>query len=234
MSAADPIGKAIIDFYKTKKPKDIVVSSDLTEDDIIPVEVLFRSYEAMPEIEKRALALVKGSVLDIGAGAGPHSNYLIQKGFTVKAIDISPGAVAFMKSQGINAQLVDVHRFKHERFDTLLLLMNGLGIAGTKKALIAFLNHLKSLLNPKGQILCDSSDVQFLYENEDGSQWMDLNSEYYGNFNFQMHFEKATGPVFPWVYIDYDSLHEAARHCGFQCQRIEVKENHFLAQLVLP
>jgi SAM-dependent methyltransferase len=233
MNTSDPIGKAILDFHKTGKPKDIIVSSDLTDDDIIPIEVLFRSYEEMPHLEKRALAIAKGRVLDIGAGAGPHSSYLMNQGYTVKAIDSSPGAVEYLKNQGIDAECKNILDLKNETFDTLLLLMNGLGIAGKKSTLVPFLNHLKTLLNPQGQILCDSSDVKFLYEEEDGSYWIDLNSEYYGDFNFQMHYENQSSSVFPWLYVDYDSLHEAALSCGFQCRRIEIEENHFLAQLVL-
>ncbi|NBO60855.1 MAG: class I SAM-dependent methyltransferase [Flavobacteriia bacterium] len=231
---SDPIGKAILDFHKTGKPKDIIVSSDLTDDDIIPVEVLFRSYEEMPSIEKKALSLVKGTVLDIGAGAGPHAQYLAAQGFSVKAIDRSPGAIEHLKGMGIDAECKDIFDVKDETFDTLLLLMNGLGLAGKKNALVMFLNHLKTLLNPKGQILCDSSDVKFLYEEEDGSFWMDLASDYYGDFNFQMHYGKESSEVFPWLYVDYDTLHQTALSCGFHCKRLEVDENHFLAQLVLP
>ncbi|MFM7724822.1 MAG: class I SAM-dependent methyltransferase [Bacteroidota bacterium] len=234
MPTSDPIGKAILDFHRTRKPKDIIVSSDLTDDDIIPIEVLFRSYEEMPNLEKRALDLAQGKILDIGAGAGPHSTYLKSKGFYVKAIDSSPGAIEYLKNQGIEAECRNILDLKDERYDTLLLLMNGIGIAGKKSTLVPFLKHLKTLLNPQGQILCDSSDVKFLYEEEDGSYWMELNSEYYGDFQFQMHYGKESSQVFPWLYVDYDTLHSAAVACGFLCRRLEVEENHFLAQLVLP
>ncbi|MFM7386551.1 MAG: class I SAM-dependent methyltransferase [Bacteroidota bacterium] len=234
MPTSDPIGKAILDFHRTRKPKDIIVSSDLTDDDIIPIEVLFRSYEEMPNLEKRALDLAQGKILDIGAGAGPHSTYLKSQGFYVKAIDSSPGAIEHLKNQGIEAECRNILDLKDETYDTLLLLMNGIGIAGKKSTLVPFLKHLKTLLNPQGQILCDSSDVKFLYEEEDGSYWMELNSEYYGDFQFQMHYGKESSQVFPWLYVDYDTLHSAAVACGFLCRRLEVEENHFLAQLVLP
>ncbi|MFM7663128.1 MAG: class I SAM-dependent methyltransferase [Bacteroidota bacterium] len=234
MPTSDPIGKAILDFHRTRKPKDIIVSSDLTDDDIIPIEVLFRSYEEMPNLEKRALDLAQGKILDIGAGAGPHSTYLKSQGFYVKAIDSSPGAIEYLKNQGIEAECRNILDLKDETYDTLLLLMNGIGIAGKKSTLVPFLKHLKTLLNHQGQILCDSSDVKFLYEEEDGSYWMDLNSEYYGDFQFQMHYGKESSQVFPWLYVDYDTLHSAAVACGFLCRRLEVEENHFLAQLVLP
>jgi len=234
MAGKDPIGDAILEYAKTKKPADIIVSADLCDDDIIPVEVLFRQYDEMPNIEQKALTLSRGRILDVGAGAGPHALYLMNQGLKVMAIDTSEGAVQHLKQQGIDAQRMDIHALKNEKFDTILLLMNGIGIAGTLDKLPKFLMHLKSLLNPKGQILCDSSDVAFLYEEEDGSYWMDLNAGYYGNFKFQMHYKKASNDVFDWLYVDYDNLHKAATACGFTSKRIVVDEHHYLAQLSMP
>ena len=233
MSVKDPIGTAILEYAKNKRPADIIVSADLCDDDIIPVEVLFRSYDEMPKIEQMALSHSLGRVLDVGAGAGPHSQYLKSKGFRVLSIDTSQGAVTFMQSQGLEAKCMDVMDIKDEKFDTILLLMNGIGIAGTKGKLKDFLVHLKGLLNPGGQILCDSSDVSFLYEEEDGSMWMDLNAEYYGNFKFQLHYKKEISKEFEWLYIDYNSLHEIGSKIGLKCKRLEEDEHHFLAQLVM-
>jgi hypothetical protein len=133
----------------------------------------------------------------------------------------------------IDARCMDILDLSGETYDTILLLMNGIGIAGTKNKLPDFLKHLKTLLNPGGQILCDSSDVAFLYEEEDGSYWMDLNAEYYGNFKFQLHYKKESSEVFDWLYIDYDNLHDIASSVGFKCKRVEIDEHHFLAQLTL-
>jgi SAM-dependent methyltransferase len=98
----DPIGQAIQDYAKNKKPFDIVVSSDICDDDIIPIEVLFRSYKDMPDIEKKALKLCKGDVLDVGAGAGIHCQELIKNGLSVHAIDSSKGAVDYLNKFGIS------------------------------------------------------------------------------------------------------------------------------------
>ena len=95
----DPIGAAILDYAATKKPTDIIVCSDICEDDIIPVEVLFRNADEMPELELIALSRCKGKVLDVGAGAGSHALELSENAFDVTAIDISQGAVDHMKKQ---------------------------------------------------------------------------------------------------------------------------------------
>lgn len=106
----DPIGAAILTYAKTKKPFDIIVSSDICEDDIIPIEVLFRRYDAMPELEKIAVDRAKGKILDVGAGAGVHALELMDRGYDVKTIDTSEGAVDYMKQNGINASRINFFR----------------------------------------------------------------------------------------------------------------------------
>ena len=229
----DPIGAAIIDYSNTKKPADIIVSSDICEDDIIPVEVLFRSYDEMPELERQALDRCEGSVLDVGAGAGVHAKVLMETEHDVLAIDISKGAVSYMQSKGINAEKTAFLNLKDQKFDTILLLMNGIGVAGKLSELEGFLQHAKSLLNPGGRILCDSSDIKYLYEDEDGSMWIDLNSEYYGNFRFQMHYKKEKGPWFDWLYVDFDNLFKAAKKVGLKASKVYEQEDHFLAELIV-
>jgi 2-polyprenyl-3-methyl-5-hydroxy-6-metoxy-1,4-benzoquinol methylase len=228
----DPIGKAILDFSKTRKPADIIVHSDLCDDDIIPLEVLFRSYEEMPDLEKTALSLCKGSILDVGAGAGVHASWLESKGYDVVVLESSPGAATFLKEQNFDT----IECFFEEinigkKFDTILMLMNGIGIAKKLSNLEAFLKKVQSIVNPGGQLIFDSSDVRYLYEDEDGSLLIDLNAEYYGNFKFQMEFKKEIGEWFEWLYVDYDTVHGVAKKIGANCERIMEYDNHYLAKV---
>ncbi len=229
----DPVGKAILDFAQTRKPDDIIVCSEICEDDIIPIEVLFRNEDEMPELEIIALNKCTGKILDVGAGAGSHASYLTNIGKDVTAIDISEGAVEFMKEHGIKSKNINFFDFKGEKFDTILMLMNGIGIAGTLANLEKTLTHAKSLLNEGGKILCDSSDIKYLYEDEDGSLWVNLNQEYYGNFRFQMKYKKETGPWFDWLYVDFDSLFTAAKNVGLKCTRVYEQDDNFLAEISL-
>lgn len=229
----DPIGAAILDFAATKKPNDIIVMSDICEDDIIPIEVLFRKLDEMPELEQIAIDAVKGKVLDVGAGAGVHSLELQDRGHEVFPIEISDGAVNYMNKIGLKARKVDFFNLKNEQFDTILMLMNGIGIAGQLSNLDKTLEHAKSLLNPGGKILCDSSDIKYLYEDEDGSLWVDLNSEYYGNFRFQMKYKKELGPKFDWLYVDFDNLFNAAKRVGLKAKRIYSNEDNYLAEITI-
>ena len=227
----DPIGAAINDYARTKKPQDIIVSSDICDDDIIPIEVLFRKLDEMPTIEQMALDKCTGNVLDVGAGAGAHAIELMDRGIQVSAIDISAGAVDWMTKQGISARKVNFFDLKNETYDTILMLMNGIGIAGTLANLERTLRHAASLLNSGGKILCDSSDIKYLYEDEDGSLWVDLNSEYYGNFRFQMKYKNEKGDWFDWLYVDFDNLFKVAESVGLKARRIHEEDDHYLAEL---
>lgn len=229
----DPIGKAILDFAQTRKPDDIIVCSEICEDDIIPIEVLFRNEDEMPELEIVALNKCSGKILDVGAGAGSHALFLKNLGKDVTAIDISEGAVAFMNELGIKSQKINFFDYSENNFDTILMLMNGIGIAGTLSNLENTLSHAKSLLNEGGKILCDSSDIKYLYEDEDGALWVNLNQEYYGNFRFQMKYKKETGSWFDWLYVDFDTLFAAAKKVGLKCTRVFEQDDNFLAEISL-
>jgi len=227
----DPIGLAIYSYHKNQKDLDIIVKSDICTDDIIPIEVLFRSFSEMPELEKIALDKCQGEILDVGACAGPHCSELIKRGFNVQAIEISKGAVSYLKSNNVSAELSSFLNYSNGNFDTILMLMNGIGIAGKLTNLEKYLIHAINLLNKNGKVLCDSSDIRYLYEEEDGSLWMDLNSEYFGNFRFQMEYKNCKSPWFDWLYVDYDNLHKIASSVGFSCKKIYEENNHFLAEL---
>ncbi|MES2799146.1 MAG: class I SAM-dependent methyltransferase [Bacteroidota bacterium] len=229
----DPMGAAILDYAKSKKPADIIVCADLCEDDIIPVEVLFRTYDEMPELEKMALDECGNSVLDVGAGAGVHAKVLMGREHQVTAIDISKGVNDYLATQGIECTRTAFLDFKGQKFDTVLMLMNGIGIAGKLADLETYLLHAKSLLNEGGNIIFDSSDVKFLYEDEDGSYWMDLNAAYYGNFRFQMHYKKEKSEWFDWLYVDFDSMYKIAKKVGLKAKRIYENDDNYLAVLTV-
>lgn len=232
MEPKDIFGEAIKAYYQTGKEQLIKVHSDNFEDDEILVSYLFRSFEEMPEIEQKALQLCRGDILDVGCGAGSHSLYLQNKGCKVKAIDTAVGAIEICGKRGVlNAQLEDFYRHK-ESYDTILLLMNGSGIIGELKNFSAFFSHLKTILNPNGQVFIDSSDLIYLFENENGEFWVDASKGYYGEMKYQVSFNRDTSEVFNWLYVDYNTLQRAAHFSGFNCELIIEGEHYdYLARL---
>ena len=214
----DPMGRAIADYHATGKASRLRVFSPMFDEDEIPVETLFRPVEDMPVIEQEALRLSRGSILDVGAGAGCHSLALQQSGKLVMAIDISPLAVATMRSRGVrDARQQDFFTLRGQ-YDTILMLMNGLGIVGRLSRLPAFFMQVDSLLAPNGQLLCDSSDICYVFEDEDGIIDLTGVEGYYGELTYQMQYKSIRGNAFPWLFIDPSTLAEQARMCGFDVE----------------
>ena len=226
----DPLGQIILDYSQDKVERFVTVESDLCDDDFIDASYLFRSYDEMPKFEQLALDRCSGDILDIGAGAGMHAKYLHEKGLSVKAIDVSVGAVKYMQSQGINAEVQDFFQVT-EQYDTLLMMMNGIGIAGSLRNLERTLLQAKKMMRDNGQLLFDSTDIKYLYMDDDGSMWIDLNTEYYGNFNFKMHYENQSTDWFEWLYVDFETLKTAATTLNLNAEKLYEDQSQFLARI---
>ena len=231
-SKTDPMGRAITDYFKNEAAEKLRVFSPMFEEDEIPLTTLFRNYESMPEIERKALDLTKGRVLDVGAGAGCHSLVLQEKGMDVTAIDISPLSVETMKKRGVKKVLEQDFFTLEGQYDTILMLMNGIGIVGTLERLPEFFKQLDKILAPGGQVLCDSSDISYVFETDEGIIELPAGASYYGELSFQMQYRDTIGEPFDWLYIDADTLREEAEKCGYAVDVIAEGEHYdYLARI---
>jgi len=232
----DIIGIALLDYQNGHYSEDIKTFSSLDEEDTIPIPYLFRPFKAMPKLEQIALKKCSGKVLDIGCGSGSHSLYLQENGSVVTGLDKSSGAIKVCQQRGlINTVCSPILEYSGSQFDTLLLLMNGIGIAGSLDQLGNLLNHFKSLLKPNGQILLDSSNIIYMFEqDEDGGYWVPDNNNYYGEVVFQMGYKGIKGKSFKWLYLDFDTLKKYANIHGFHCKLVSDGEHFdYLAKLTL-
>ncbi|UZH56020.1 methyltransferase domain-containing protein [Salinimicrobium tongyeongense] len=233
----DIFGKAFIAYFENGDNTDIVVHSPDFDDDVIPVPYLFRKYKEMPRLEQKALQLCRGKVLDVGCGAGSHALYLQQeRKLAVTAIDTSGGAIEVCRKRGISdARNIAFEDLSEEKYDTILLLMNGTGIVGKMKFLDAFFEQLKKLLSEKGQVLIDSSDLIYLFDaDEDGGVWVDSSQGYYGELTYRLSYKAETSSSFDWLYLDFESLSLAAGKNSFKCEKIFEGEHYdYLARLTV-
>ncbi|MGI9545841.1 MAG: class I SAM-dependent methyltransferase [Flavobacteriaceae bacterium] len=230
----DLFGQALLDYVNGDYSGDITTYISLDEEDLLSLPYLFRSFDEMPALEQRALQLSVGKVLDVGCGAGSHSLYLQKKGMDITALDVSPGAVATCKKRGLkNVILTDFYDFSGMKFDTILLLMHGIGMAGNIENLDAFLEHLISLLNPGGQVLLDSSDIIYMFDQDkDGGYWVPGDVAYYGEVQFIVEYKEVKSASFPWLYLDYNTLEAVATEKDLTCQLVSSGEhNDYLARL---
>ena len=228
----DPMGRAIAEYYKTGKAEKLKVFSPMFEEDELPLPTLFRSYDEMPEIEQKALNIAKGKTLDVGAGSGCHSLVLQDRGIDITAIDISPYSVETMKERGVKKVFEQDFFTLKGQYDTILMLMNGIGIMGTLERMSVFFKLLDRILAPGGQVLCDSSDICYVYETDDGIIELPDDMEYYGELSFQMQYKDTIGEPFDWLYIDADTLMMKAEENGYAVEVLaEGKHYDYLARI---
>lgn len=233
----DPLGHALLDYHHGQTDAALTVFSDVAEEEPLPAAYFFRSFWEMPELERQALELCQGRVLDLGAGAGCHALELQNRGFEVKAIDASAGAVQVMQARGVRQvahhSLLDAALI-HQKYDTLLMLMNGLGLVGTLDGLVVFLRHAHQLLAPGGQILATSSDISYLYEDEDGALVFDLNGPYHGEVTYTMQYGAEQGAPFHWLFADASILQDYAEEAGYEVDFLgKDDQQQYLVRLTL-
>lgn len=231
----DPMGTAIRDYHRTGSARQLRVCSTMFDEDELPVPHLFRTRKTLPPLEVEALDLARGRVLDVGAGAGCHALPLQNAGFEVTALDISPLAVEVMRERGLrNVVLGDFFTddFGHG-FDTILMLMNGIGICGGLNELPAFFHRLDHLLADGGSVLTDSCDLRFVLGDEEGNIDPEEFDGYYGEVDYRMCYAGIEGEPFNWLYVDFSTLSAAASASGFvaECLR-EGVDGAYLARLV--
>ncbi len=225
----DILGNALNDYFQGTKRKKLLLHTSYGDMEEMPIEVFFRQPDDFPELEHIALALCDGSVLDVGAGVGSHALYLQAKGMQVHALEISPQACAIMQKRGVQ-HIIQRDFFDHtgQKYDTLLFLMNGVGLAGSLNNLKDFLNHCKSLLNSGGQLLFDSSDIDYLYA--DGS--VKKPRGYYGEIRYRYEYKNQKSQPFDWLFVDQETLIHHAHAEGWVVQELyEDEDGHYLVRM---
>ncbi len=229
------MGQAALDYLKGKRGHEICVQSNIVEDDVIPVDYLFRSYDELPPLEQKALLHCKGKVLDVGGAVGAHSLILQQRGVDVTLLDSSPGCCQVARQRGVQ-QVINADFYHYEptqKYDTLLLMMNGIGLAAAIEHLPVFFAKAKELLVPGGQIILDSSDLRYLYVDEDS--YCELPEEhYYGEVMYTMAYKNHKTKPFEWLFVDAALLAEKAKENGFELSKLADGHHYdYLARLLL-
>lgn len=229
----DLMGKAIWDFYQNKSADDLLTETSISEIDELPVEYFFRDFDEMNLLEQKALELSTGKILDIGAGAGSHSLYLQnEKKLEVFALDNSPKSVEVCQLRGVkNVWCSDILDFPVQTFDTILLLMNGTGIFESLDKIDFYLEKLQSLLNEKGQILIDSTDILYMYDRDEDGGVMVPADRYYGEVDYFIHYQLDTENPTKWLYLDFETFKRAAENNGLEIEKILQEEDSYLAKL---
>lgn len=223
----DLLGQAVYDHYHGHTINKLWIYNQYGPREEMPVAAYFREEDNMPDLEWLALNECRGRILDIGAGAGSHALALQQRGADITALDISPLLVEVMQGRGVEKVIkADIYKYTGAAYDTLLLLMNGIGLAGTPDNLKVLLKHFKELLSPGGQVLFDSSDVGYLYDDDKPT------GHYYGEIAYRYSYNKVKTEWFNWLYVDEHTMKHIAEECGFvMTVLLEDEYGQYLARL---
>jgi SAM-dependent methyltransferase len=230
------LGRALLDYHQGDTSAQITVESNLWENELTPVEEFYRPEAvALPEIEWRALRLCRGRVLDLGAGAGRHAVELQKLGFDVTAVDILPEAVAIMKDRGVtDARHGDLGAVSGDHFDTILLLMHGVGLVGTLEGLAEFLDRVQGILGTGGRIIFDSANLGAVLPSreEEHRSRVDGTDRYFGEVTFRLNYNGWQGAAYPWLFLDSKTLAARSKRSGF-CMTVAVQGSRgaYLARL---
>lgn len=228
-----PLGLGIKDYFESKERTHIKVYTVDGESTPYPAELFFRDYEDFGIFDELACHFARGRVLDVGAGAGCISLFLQELNFEVTAIEISPEGVEVMQKLGVkDARVGDFFDLKGEQWDTILLMMNGIGFVGNLKELDRFLEHCKLLLKPGGQILFDSSDLALA--DLGGTDYTGEESSYEGEVWYQLEYKGIRGTPYYWLYVDQLTLQAHAEAAGYEFILLEEAEDgYYLGRLSL-
>lgn len=226
----DVFGKVLKDYFIGRMKSKLWLHNNYGEPEEMPVDAFFRSETKLTELEKIALDLCSGKTLDIGAGVGSHALLLQRKGINVTAIEQSEQACEIMKLRGVKQVInTNIMEYSSARYDTLLMMMNGIGLCQDIAGLHRFLDHLKNLITEGGKVVFDSSDIAYLYINDDF-----LPKNYYGEISYRYEYQNIKGPWFKWLYIDFPELSRIAEEHGWSSELIyEDDSDQYLACLNL-
>ena len=224
----DIFGKALLDFqHKTFDPP-LLLHNEYGSPESISMERFFNDQDEFSALENFALEQASGRIVDIGAATGRHALYLQNLRHDITAMDISVSCGVLMKEIGLRKIIVeDIFNFNGQEFDTILMLMNGIGLAGNIEGLERLLTHFKNILNPAGQLLVDSSDISYLYKD------IPLpTNKYFGELAFQYEYKNMISDPINWLYIDQEKLMSISNSTGWSCQVIfEDETDAYLARL---
>lgn len=226
----DVFGLSVEAFYKNQDTSPIQVHAKDFDTDLIPVDYLFRNYDEMPMIEKTAIDLSDKKVLDIGCCTGSHLLDLNKKNHDVYGIDISEKSVQVCQQRGlknvIKEDFFTLDNSSYKEFDTVLLLMNGIGIVGKVDRLDKFFNKLKEIIKPEARIYLDSTNLKYLFDEDEFDH-------YYGEMSYQISYKNYCSEKFDWLYLDFEKLKISAEKNGFNCRFLIQEHESYLAELKL-
>ena len=211
VNGLDVFGEALLDYHEGNEDACLKVYSTEADTYDLPASVFFRPADKL-KIDRLALSLCSGKVLDIGAGAGIHTLYLQKLGVEVTALDVSGNACLVMSNSGVNNIIrKDIFELNSEsQYDTWLVLGRSIGAVGSLEKLKDFLLKAKLSLTPCGKIILNSTNGE-----RNLSVIRKLRFEYQGK----------KGSILQWLDVDRETLSKIAADVGFNTEIVHIEDD---------
>jgi len=229
LGSSDILGEALLDFLKKGTDQRLIAHTSYGPDETYFLDYFFREFDDMPDLEQFALTLCTGKILEIGSGAGSHALLLQEEGRDIVAMDTSIGCVNVMLKRGLlKVQHMNIFNLPTGGYNTLLLLMNGIGIARNLGGLVRFLKKAEDITDSQAQIIFDSTDVSYTLT-EDSLE----TGKYVGEIQYQFDYLGVKSPWFDWLYVDQERLYEICSGTQWMPHILfEDEKGHYLARLL--
>ena len=232
----DAYGRQLLAHYYGQTPNSEIIERDDNYIDTGSDEGLyFSEYEAWSDLERRAVDLARGKVLDIGCGAGRHALYLQSKGFEVTGIDNSPGAIKVCKLRGVKRAIVrpiqEVGKFPKGAFDTILMLGNNFGLFGSAENARALLKEMSRITAPEAQIIAGTLNP-YLTDKKEHLEYQRFNrrrGRMAGQIRFRIRYGKAVGEWFDYLFVSPEEMRKILETTDWQVREFIMNEgaNYF-------
>lgn len=158
----DAYGRLILDYYERGEGIEVVERDDgfINASGQGPA-AYFAPFRRWPKVERKALRLARGRVLDVGCGAGRVVLELQERGHEVVGIDVSPLALEVARRRGArDVRELPVTRVGRSlgRFDTFVLFGHNFGLMGSRRRAPWLLRRFRSIANDSARILAHSTN----------------------------------------------------------------------------
>ncbi len=230
LSRSDAQGELLWDFYRGKPCIEIVER----DDGYITVargprggpDAYFSAYQNWSFNQKAAMRHARGSILDIGCGAGRHSLYLQKKGHTVVGIDASPLAIKVCKLRGLRKARVlpigKIGQFAPGSFDSVILLGNNFGLFGSFRRAQSLLRILHRITSPAGRVIVETMDPHatsdpdhLAYHKRNLSR-----GRMPGQIRLRIRHRNLIGPWLDYLFVSESELKEILKGTGWMVSRM--------------